>query len=242
MIAGPAYRLDSFLEALEDASDIDDLQRLIERLRDEIGVDHVVYHWVSSGGEQYGCGTYPAEWVQLYVAKDYLRIDPVVQGCYQTFHPVDWKRLDWSSRAARAFLSDAVAHGIGNQGYSVPLRGPNGQFALFSVSHHCTDEAWAMFTDTHRRTLILIAHYFNHKALLLEPGRCPLTAQPLSPREVDVITLLAMGYSRAQVAETLMISEHTLRTYVESARLKLGAINTLHAVSRAITRGLIVIT
>jgi len=27
---------------------------------------------------------------------------------------------------------------------------------------------------------------------------------------------LAMGYSRAQVAQTLAISEHTLRVYVES--------------------------
>lgn len=242
MIAGPSSRLDKFLEALEDASDIADLQRLIERLRDHFGVDHAVYHWVSSGGEQYGCGTYPAAWVDLYITKDYLRIDPVIQGCYQNFHPVDWKRLDWSSRAARAFLCDAVAHGIGNQGYSVPLRGPNGQFALFSVSHDCSDEAWADFTDSHRRQLILIAHYFNSKALALEPGRCPFTTQPLSPREVDVITLLAMGYNRAQVAETLTISEHTLRTYVESARLKLGAINTLHAVARALSRGLIVIT
>ncbi len=242
MIAGPSSRLDSFLEALEDASDIADLQRVIERLRDHLGIDHAVYHWVSAGGEQYGCGTYSAEWVQLYVSKDYLRIDPVIQGCYQNFHPVDWKRLDWSGRAARAFLYDAVAHGVGNQGYSVPLRGPNGQFALFTVSHDCSDEAWADFTESHRRQLILIAHYFNHKALALEPGRSPVAAQALSPREVEAITLLAMGYSRAQVAQTLTISEHTLRAYVESARLKLGAINTLHAVARALSRGLIIIT
>ena len=62
-----------------------------------------------------------------------------------------------------------------------------------------------------------------------------------SPREVDSITLLAMGYSRAQVAETLSISEHTLRVYIESARFKLGAMNTTHAVARAMSRGLIVV-
>ena len=55
------------------------------------------------------------------------------------------------------------------------------------------------------------------------------------------MTFLAMGYSRAQVAETLSISEHTLRVYIESARFKLGAVNTTHAVARALTRGLIVI-
>jgi DNA-binding CsgD family transcriptional regulator len=101
---------------------------------------------------------------------------------------------------------------------------------------------WSDFTESHRTQLILIAHYFNHKALALEPGRTPGAAQPLSPREIDAISLLAMGYSRAQVAQTLSISEHTLRAYVESARLKLGAINTLHAVARALSRGLIIIT
>ena len=105
-------------------------RNLIVSLRDEYAVDHIVYHWVSSDGEQYGCGTYPLEWVQRYVDRDYLRVDPVVIGCYQRFHPVDWKRLDWSSRAARAFMKDAIDYGIGNQGYSIPIRGPQGQFAL----------------------------------------------------------------------------------------------------------------
>lgn len=210
-------------------------------LRDHYGVDHLVYHWVSANGEQYGCGTYDPVWVQRYIDQGYLRIDPVVQGCYQRFHPVDWKRLDWSSKAARAFQKDAIAHGIGNQGYSIPIRGPNGQFALFTVSHNCSDEDWVTFTETRRRELILMAHYFNQKALEMEPGRTPEAAQALSPREVEAMTLLAVGYSRAQVAETLSISEHTLRVYIESARFKLGAQNTTHAVAKALSRGLIVV-
>ncbi|MEO1364155.1 MAG: helix-turn-helix transcriptional regulator, partial [Pseudomonadota bacterium] len=63
----------------------------------------------------------------------------------------------------------------------------------------------------------------------------------LSPREIDAMTLLAVGYSRAQVADSLSISEHTLRVYIESARHKLGAHNTTHAVARAISQGLIVV-
>lgn len=234
--------LDAILEDLEHASEFDRLQAISERLRDYFAIDHLVYHWVSSSGEQYGFGTYCDEWVQRYVEKDYLRVDPVIQGCFQRFHPVDWKRLDWTSKAARAFQAEALEHGVGNQGYSVPIRGPNGQFALFTVSHHCDDAAWAAFAEKNRRELILIAHFFNHAALQLEPGRTPVPSQALSPREVDAMTFLAMGYSRAQVADTLSISEHTLRVYIESARFKLGAVNTTHAVARALSRGLIVIS
>lgn len=240
-LSGNALRLDGLIERLESAEGLEDLQILIEELRDSYGVDHIVYHWVNSNGEQYGCGTYDLEWVNRYVEKGYLRVDPVVVGCYQRFHPVDWKRLDWSSKAARALMQDAIDYGIGNQGFSIPLRGPNGQFALFSLSHNCNDTEWEDFTVTNRRDLILIAHYFNQKALEFEPGRTPEASQSLSPREIEAMTLLAVGYSRAQAADTLSISEHTLRVYVESARHKLGALNTTHAVARALSRGVIVV-
>ncbi len=233
--------LEKILERLEQAETLDGLQTASVTLRDTLDVGHIAYHWVDSAGDQYGCGTYSIAWQERYLDKNYLRIDPVVIGCYQRFHPVDWKRLDWSSKAARAFLSESIEYGLGNQGYSVPIRGPNGQFALFSVNHSCSDEAWADFTELHRRDLILIAHYFNEKALEFEPERTPEQSQALSPREVDALTLLAIGYSRAQVANTLAISEHTLRVYIESARFKLGALNTTHAVARALSRGLIVV-
>ena len=116
------------------------MQRVAEGLRDQMQVDHIAYHWVDSAGDQYGCGTYSQAWQQRYVEQNYLRVDPVVAGAYQRFHPVDWKQLDWSSKAARAFLAEAIEYGIGNQGYTVPVRGPNGQFALFTVNHSCDDQ------------------------------------------------------------------------------------------------------
>jgi len=234
-------RLDRILEEMEATEALEGLQAATEQLRDAFGVNHIVYHWVDSAGDQYGCGTYQPEWVQRYLEQNYLRIDPVITGCFQRFHPVDWKRLDWSTKHARVFLADALEHGVGNQGYSIPIRGPNGQFALFTANHTCDDETWAKFIEKYSRDLILIAHYFNRKALEFEPNRTPEQSRALSPREVDAMTLLAMGYSRAQVANTLSISEHTLRVYIESARFKLGAMNTTHAIARAMSRGLIVV-
>lgn len=229
------------LATLEQANTLEGIQQAIITLREYFDVQNMVYHWVDSVGEQYGYGTYPLDWAARYQEQNYLRIDPVVIGCYQRFHPVDWKKLDWSSKAARAFQAESIQYGIGTQGYSIPIRGPNGQFALFTVNSSCSDEEWLAFTEEHRRELILIAHYFNQKALEFEPNKAPEQSQQLSPREIDAMTLLAIGYSRAQVAETLSISEHTLRVYIESARFKLGAANTTHAVARALTRGLIVV-
>ncbi|KIN63698.1 Autoinducer-binding transcriptional regulator LuxR [Sulfitobacter noctilucicola] len=238
---GNKKQLEFILESLEQADTLAGLQTASEDLQRNLGIKHVAYHWVDSAGDQYGCGTYSLDWQARYIEQNYVRIDPVISGCFQRFHPVDWKQLDWSSKATRAFQAEAIEYGVGNQGYSIPVRGPNGQFALFTVNDSCEDDTWATFTEDKRPELILIAHFLNEKALDLEPGRTPEAVQPLSPREVDAITLLAIGYSRAQVADSLSISEHTLRVYIESARFKLGAINTTHAVARALSRGLIVV-
>ena len=233
--------LEQLIERLECATSLEDLQREAVALRDLYGIDHVAYHWVSSAGEHYGCGTYSMEWRERYLEKQYLRVDPVIMGSYNRFHPVDWRDLDWSGKGARAFRKDAMAYGLGNQGLSIPIRGPSGQFALFTVNHSCDDAEWEAFIKVNRRDVILVAHLFNQKALEFEGERLPDASRTLSPREIDVMTSLALGHSRAQAADQLGISESTLRVYIESARHKLGALNTTHAVARAMTEGLIMV-
>jgi len=234
-------RLDTFFDSMQNARTLDDLQGQIIGLRDILDVEHLVYHSVNSTGQQYAALTYPLDWVDRYLEQDYARVDPVVQGCYRRFHPVDWKRLDWSGKPVRDFMGEAQDAGVGHQGFSVPIRGPNGQFALFTVSDNRNDDHWERYTESHVRDLILAAHFVNQKALEIEKGSDETAMQNLSPREVDALTLLAMGYSRGQAAESLSISEHTLRVYIESARFKLSAMNTTHAVARGLSLGLIMI-
>ncbi|QDC08811.1 LuxR family transcriptional regulator [Oceanicola sp. D3] len=233
--------LEQFIEGLQQASTLDDVQASVFDLRDIYEVEHVVYHSVNASGGQYAALTYSTDWVDQYLSNGYDRIDPVVVGCYQRFHPVDWRRLDWSGKVSRDFMGEAQNAGVGNQGYTVPIRGPSGQFAMFTVSHNASDTKWTRFTEAHTRDLILAAHYLNQKALEIENGgTAKSTARALSPRERDALTLLALGYSRAQASESLEISEHTLRVYIEGARYKLGAMNTTHAVALALAQGRLV--
>ncbi|PWJ22105.1 helix-turn-helix transcriptional regulator [Jannaschia seohaensis] len=231
-------KLDDVLEGLGDATDLAGLTAAVYEMRDCYDVEHLVYHSVKSSGDQWAALTYDPTWVEDYTRNNLQTIDPVVLACFNRFTPVDWKRLDWSSRPARALLGEAVASGLGNQGFSLPIHGPSGHFAVFTVNHCSGDESWARFTGAHLNEILLAAHYINERALLIEGvGRGPNPS--LSPRETDALTLLAAGRSRAQAAETLRISEHTLRVYIESARFKLGGTNTTHAVANALARGLI---
>lgn len=234
-------RLETVLDQLACVTTLDDLQGHILGLRDLFEVEHLVYHSVNAAGGQYAALSYDPAWVDRYVSKAYDRIDPVVQGCFRRFHPIDWKALDWSSKPARAFFQEARDHGVGNQGLSMPVRGPTGHFAVFTINQSTDDVEWQRYRREYLDSLILTSHFLNLKALELELGTDTVPQRALSPREVDALSLLAVGCSRAEIADRLMISEHTLRVYIESARHKLGAANTTHAVARALAGGLIVV-
>ncbi|MEL7465756.1 MAG: LuxR family transcriptional regulator [Pseudomonadota bacterium] len=196
--------------------------------------------WIR-GGRSIGALSYTAEWIQRYFDEGYEAVDPVRQAAGEQFAPIDWNVLDWSKAPQKRFFEDAYDHGIGNQGFTVPVRGPNGQFALFSVTKSCRDEIWAKLITSYAKDFMLLAHYMHQQALALaEREAAAPTLRPLSGRERDALLLLADGSSRSQAADFLGISESTLRVYIDSARHKLGALNIPHAIAIAAHKGIIV--
>ena len=63
--------------------------------------------------------------------------------------------------------------------------------------------------------------------------------EQLSQRELEVLTLVAMGLTNKEIAERLFISDKTARNHVASCLLKLDANDRTEASSTAIRRGLI---
>src|SRR5438105_4205053 len=63
--------------------------------------------------------------------------------------------------------------------------------------------------------------------------------EPLTPREVQVLELLAQGLPNKAIAARLDISDQTVKFHVSSISGKLGAANRTAAVRRAVRRGLI---
>jgi DNA-binding NarL/FixJ family response regulator len=65
----------------------------------------------------------------------------------------------------------------------------------------------------------------------------PLEA--LTPRELDVLTLLADGVGNREIARRLEITEHTVKFHLSAVFGKLGATTRTEAVRRALRYGLI---
>lgn len=66
----------------------------------------------------------------------------------------------------------------------------------------------------------------------------PLTPDPLTVREVDIIRLVAQGLSNRQIAEQLVIGEATVRTHVGNVLNKLHLANRVQATLYALREGL----
>ena len=63
--------------------------------------------------------------------------------------------------------------------------------------------------------------------------------EPLTPREMDVLEMLAEGLSNKMIAHRLAISDHTAKFHVNSILAKLNAGTRTEAVTRGIRLGLI---
>jgi DNA-binding NarL/FixJ family response regulator len=62
---------------------------------------------------------------------------------------------------------------------------------------------------------------------------------PLSPREIEVLRLIATGSSNKLIADQLSISEATAKSHVANILSKLGANDRSHALAIAMKRGII---
>ena len=68
-----------------------------------------------------------------------------------------------------------------------------------------------------------------------------LSAEDLTPRELEVLQLLAEGLANKTIAQRLEISEHTVKFHVNAIMRKLGAQSRTAAVVRATRMGLIIL-
>jgi DNA-binding NarL/FixJ family response regulator len=61
----------------------------------------------------------------------------------------------------------------------------------------------------------------------------------LTPREMEILELIARGMDNPQIAQTLFLSQHTVKNHVSSILVKLQVQNRIQAAVRAVRRGLV---
>ncbi|MCB0106867.1 MAG: response regulator transcription factor [Caldilineaceae bacterium] len=73
---------------------------------------------------------------------------------------------------------------------------------------------------------------------LNRPSNLPPADEPLTEREIEVLVYVARGYSNQDIANSLFISERTVRTHVSNILSKLHLANRTQAALYALKEGL----
>lgn len=232
---------DKLLQAYSIIENTPDMEATIVKLRDLLDVDHLVYHSSKLGAspsvDPYIRLTYPAAWIKRYLQMGYVDIDPVLREGFLRTLPFDWSELKIQSPAEMSFLADALAHGVGPHGLSIPVQSKHGHRALFSISFSRSEDEWQQFRRTNLPALIDIAHRIHRRVI----GEVFGEDRPhLTNRELECLRWIARGKDTSEIAIILNISPHTARYYLKSARYKLDCVTSAQTVSKAVKLGLLV--
>jgi DNA-binding CsgD family transcriptional regulator len=87
------------------------------------------------------------------------------------------------------------------------------------------------FSERDRALLVLLRPHLHQAYLDAERRRHPVPR--LTPRQRDLLRLLAAGHTNVQIARRLGISEGTVRTHLENIYERLGVSSRTAAVTRA---------
>ena len=171
--------------------------------------------------------------------------DPFLAHCCNSYDitatgPEFMSDYDYLPDAARALIRTGQEHGF-LTGFGIPtrLRGavryggfnmgtPMARDAFMETMWPKAEQFRLFCLLVHRRIEELSGHSAGPEPAMIAPA-LPPQLDDLSPRETEVIYLLARGLSRKEAARTCGISQHTVAEYTKSAYRKLGVRNRVEA-------------
>lgn len=172
---------------------------------------------------------WPPGWFEAYAGESFVRADPVIRLCRSTTALFEWTEAPYDpEREPRALevMRRAIEFGL-VRGLSLPIHGLDGLETYFSVSGRSPE-----LTRRTRPALHLMMMYAFERLCQVATHEAP-GANPLTPREQDVLCWAANGKSAAVTAELLAITERTVNAHAGAAIAKLGASNRTQAIVRA---------
>lgn len=192
---------------------------------------------------------------QIEVAGSFSQLDDVADRISDV--PVDAILVDSSGGPFVPFLDSLIASGLASD-FTVVLLVEPASAAASGEALRAGVRA-VLPNDISAEKLAAALQAAANGLLVLHPAQLPAPvnngfpsastqtraldelAEPLTPRESEVLQMLASGLANKEIAAKLAISEHTVKFHVASILGKLGAGSRTEAVALGIRRGLVLL-
>ena len=181
--------------------------------------------------------TYPMEWISHLMTHFYGETELLFDTDFRKESFCDWNNLEQKSNAAKLF-ENIRAFGLGRNGISLAHSLGSDRYGVLSLSFHTRDRDWPIQKAYHlnayqgqaRRVALRYEAIYRRDT----PDRYPIT-----PREMQCLTWVALGMTDAQIARELGVTKWTVVSHLCNARRKLNCPNRAAAVAVALSRGII---
>lgn len=234
-------KLSDLIDRVDKVRENDELQNLVRESKEKYGVKNISFAGFNLGSltqiEPVSVWTYKPEWIDHYRRKNYLDVDPVVKSVPTSILPVDWSQFDRRDKSVKRFFMEAHDAEVGDYGLSIPVRGRNGEFSIFSLTFDESEKDWQDYKRSYMRDFQVLAVFFHQSMLRAHKVESPEFS--LSSRESQVLYWAACGKTSDEVGSILGISKRGIRYHTSNILTKLNAVNIAHAVGKAVYFNLI---
>lgn len=203
------------------------------------GISKVSYHGHYADGSLRppALDGFPAHWVEHYIENHLDSVDPRPQLAAQRVKPFLWSEaqdLGTLTDEMVEYLLEMRLAGVGD-GLALTVFGPNLRNAYVSLGFAADD-----FRPSDAKVLEFqwIAQV-GHLRFCQLADRAAARNNELSPREREVLELIASGKSNSVIATLMDISAHTVDAHVRSIYGKLGVNDRTSAALMGVQRGIL---
>jgi PAS domain S-box-containing protein len=116
-----------------------------------------------------------------------------------------------------------------------------GEAEMLRADGATVDVQWGATTErvTGRRLVLVVALSVSGRGRGIRSAEPPQAGSgTLSDREREIVRLVALGGTAAEIADELQISHHTVRTHLRNSMRRTGARSRAHLVAKALGDGL----
>jgi LuxR family transcriptional activator of conjugal transfer of Ti plasmids len=225
-----------FVDQLSNASNSGDLREAMSDAAMALHLSCFAYLWVPQrpNAKPHLISNYPSAWTTHYLQNHYERFDPVIIRALGHPDPFEWGLGVGSMtrpKAQRELFEEAAKFGI-RHGFTVPIHDNRGPVAAVTFAADDRLPQFERSINEHARVLQLMAIYFHAHARRRIASEQKINDLSLSPRELECLEWAAQGKSAWEIGCILGISRHTVATYLENVKTKLGVRTIVQAVAR----------